>query len=505
MFRITYTNYGDTATEISDDIRTMQDILINIVDDEAVETEAITWASNASFGDIYKNKKKALKIECYSEKELQKEIETFINSLCSKAGVGVKCIRCTDKEFIYRLELGTSLVIYDVKTDEFEIKSLGSDGRELYPSFTSSDKKQFTEIFLRNTMLIKKRHEYENVMVLKGIANKLTKELGIRNHYIGEDNGSLTFDFNYGVSYMNNNGGKGLFFAINDRLGKEICTISSPGTDDFISKVIKAFKRIKDSEKIIDKAIKDCMNDLMQKDTILRFTIETPNCKWDMGEQVSSKTYVEAASIALRHRENVSVFITDEKGNLAASPVFKADGTGSKLEMTLSGTRINIGGNKMSNKKLFKITFKDNGKTFNRETTDIKEIKDIVIDISRSEDEANKAESWCNRAAKGDKVVRLDKGYKIECIEGASNSKADVVDNNWHKMYSNGTGSKKEPNDYIQYYYKKSGIKITVSYTDWRHNKACGYNVMTQDGKSVYSTTKLYDAQHFVTTKLENK
>lgn len=505
MFRITYTESGDIFSEISDDIRTMHDILINIVNDEVVETEAITWASNASFGDIYKNKKKALKIECYSEKELQKEVEKFVNSLCNKAGVGVKCIRCTDKDYIYRLELGTSLVVYDVKTGKFEIQSLGSDGRELYPAFSSSDKKQFTDTFLRNTMLIKKRHEYENVMVLRGIANRLTKELGIRNNYIGEDNGSLTFDFNYGVSYMTNNGGKGLFFAINDRLGKEICTISSPGTDDFINKVIVAFKRIKDSEKIIEKAIKDCMNDLMQKDVIIRFMIETPKCKWDMGEQVSSKAYIEAASIALRHREKANVFITDEKGNSAASPVFEADGTGSKLEMTLSGTKINIGDKKMNTKKLFRVTFKCNGKTFNKETADIKEIKNIVLDISMSELEAAKAESWCNKATKGAKVVRLEKGYKIECIDGTECNKVDANDNTWHKMYNNGTGSKKEPNDYIQYYYKKSGIKITVIYTDWRHNKACGYNVISQDGKQVYCSTKLSDAQHFVTINLENK
>mgnify|MGYP003299347224 CR=1 FL=1 len=85
--------------------------------------------------------------------------------------------------------------------------------------------------------------DISNIRLLQKIADEITKQTGIENQFIGEDNDSLTWDFATGVSYMKNKGGKGLYFALNDDNGKEICDIQSNDVSEFIRKVVTIIKR----------------------------------------------------------------------------------------------------------------------------------------------------------------------------------------------------------------------------------------------------------------------
>lgn len=77
---------------------------------------------------------------------------------------------------------------------------------------------------------------------LQKIANVISKKTGCSNNYAGCDNDSLTWDFDCGLSYMKNNNGNGMYFAIVSKYGKEIETILDTDVDRFIERVVKGLK-----------------------------------------------------------------------------------------------------------------------------------------------------------------------------------------------------------------------------------------------------------------------
>lgn len=84
---------------------------------------------------------------------------------------------------------------------------------------------------------------FKDQKILQRIANEITKQTGVENEFIGEDNDSLTWDFDTGISYMKNKAGNGLYFALNDDNGKEICEVMDNNTDEFIRKTVTVIKR----------------------------------------------------------------------------------------------------------------------------------------------------------------------------------------------------------------------------------------------------------------------
>jgi hypothetical protein len=69
MFRIEAVNRYNMEEKIDNinDIKDIKQILIQLVDDERTENEAVNWASNATFGDRFVNQKYKFIIECYRE------------------------------------------------------------------------------------------------------------------------------------------------------------------------------------------------------------------------------------------------------------------------------------------------------------------------------------------------------------------------------------------------------------------------------------------------------
>lgn len=245
---------------------------------------------------------------------------------------------------------------------------------------------------------------------------------------------------------------------------------------------------------------------------------------------------------------------------------------------------------------MFKLTYRpkhDRDHAVTEYFDDIKSLGQALINIVNNEKEENSAMDWCERANWGDKVVRQQFGYKIECFneeELKNNIEETVVkpickhfnigysftgwDNDamtwdldadlswikfhdnygyyfvmnkdnypngnteifsttnkdknkfisdvivglekvirnqmkktsktetaWHKMYSNGTNKKIEPNDFIKYYYRNDKCRINVTYTDWRHNKVCGYTAYDMFGNCIGIFPKLFEAQSSITKK----
>lgn len=98
--------------------------------------------------------------------------------------------------------------------------------------------------------LNKNNNPFMNEENLQKIADIISSKTGYANEFIGYDNDSLTWDFSYGVSYMKNNQGKGLYFALNDDTGKELTDILDTDVHRFIERVISAFKTYAKPEKL---------------------------------------------------------------------------------------------------------------------------------------------------------------------------------------------------------------------------------------------------------------
>lgn len=78
MFKLTYKQYGTQLVSYFDDIKSIGQALINIVNDEKEENAAMKWCGNAHIGDSIVRQKYKYKIECFSEEALKKYIEDSV-------------------------------------------------------------------------------------------------------------------------------------------------------------------------------------------------------------------------------------------------------------------------------------------------------------------------------------------------------------------------------------------------------------------------------------------
>lgn len=113
---------------------------------------------------------------------------------------------------------------------------------------------------------------FKDEVKLQKVADVITKRTGYANEFIGSDNDSLTWDFAYGVSYMKNNNGRGLYFALNDDTGKELTDILDTDVNRFIERVVNAFKVYTKSEKM--KSISNREKKSMRNDNIVKAMID---------------------------------------------------------------------------------------------------------------------------------------------------------------------------------------------------------------------------------------
>lgn len=88
-----------------------------------------------------------------------------------------------------------------------------------------------------------RKFPYESHLKLDKIAGWISGLTGTKYDFAGEDNGSLTLDFNVGISYLKNKEGKGLYFALNTNTGKEIATVDlndcNGDVNTFVTRVVQ--------------------------------------------------------------------------------------------------------------------------------------------------------------------------------------------------------------------------------------------------------------------------
>lgn len=142
---------------------------------------------------------------------------------------------------------------------KFSIKCVYDEKHVLKPGTAGSKLNRSTNPFMDEVKLQK-------------IADIISNRTGCDNEFIGYYNDSLTWDFAYGVSYMKNNNGNGLYFALNDDSGKELTYILDTDANKFVDRVVNAFRVFAKSEKM--KSINSREKKSMRNDNIVKAMID---------------------------------------------------------------------------------------------------------------------------------------------------------------------------------------------------------------------------------------
>lgn len=131
-------------------------------------------------------------------------------------------------EITIPLALGLSNIQIDTISGVWNFEIIHSNGSK---ETSNTPDKAYTDVdsLLRRVNYVieyyGKKFPYESHLKLDKIAGWIGELTGTKYDFAGEDNGSLTLDFNIGISYLKNKEGKGLYFALNTDTGKEIATV----------------------------------------------------------------------------------------------------------------------------------------------------------------------------------------------------------------------------------------------------------------------------------------
>lgn len=90
MFKLTYRPKHDrdhAVTEYFNDIKSLGQALINIVDNEKEEQSAMDWCGRAHWGDKVVRQQFGYKIECFNEEKLKADIQAVANEISKHCGV----------------------------------------------------------------------------------------------------------------------------------------------------------------------------------------------------------------------------------------------------------------------------------------------------------------------------------------------------------------------------------------------------------------------------------
>lgn len=148
MFKLTYRDkydHNNSTNEYFDDINTLLDALASIVNDEREEKSAAKWLRNAKIGSKVVRQSFGYKIECFSEDELIKNLQSIADEISNQSGVESEFIGWDNDALTWDFSLGVSFMKYHDNYGLYlVINLLEDDGRvrEVW-NFKSKDKKQF--------------------------------------------------------------------------------------------------------------------------------------------------------------------------------------------------------------------------------------------------------------------------------------------------------------------------------------------------------------------------
>ena len=151
MFRLTYRDRKSDSTvgstvEYFDDIKSLGQALINIVDNEKEEQSAMNWCGRAHWGDKVVRYQFGYKIECFNEEELKRQVQAVANEISEHCGIVNNFIGWDNNALTWDFNLDLTYMKYHDNYGYCMIINCydGSTTKEVW-NFTSKDKKKFIE------------------------------------------------------------------------------------------------------------------------------------------------------------------------------------------------------------------------------------------------------------------------------------------------------------------------------------------------------------------------
>lgn len=150
MFRLTYRDPHDrdhSRIEYFDDIKSLGQALINIVDNEKEENSAMDWCSRAHWGDKVVRQQFGYKIECFNEEKLKADIQAVADEISKHCGVANSFVGWDNDALTWDFNLGTTYMkFHDQYGYHMSIEDYNKDGSNKHiGEFTSKDKQQFID------------------------------------------------------------------------------------------------------------------------------------------------------------------------------------------------------------------------------------------------------------------------------------------------------------------------------------------------------------------------
>ena len=149
MFKLTYRIDGDKNTslvEYFDDIKSLGQALIHLVNNEKEEQSAMNWCGRAHWGDKVVRYQFGYKIECFNETELKNSVEAVVKEICSRLGITYNFVGWDNDALTWDIGVGTSWIKFNDNYGYYiVINKEAHDTHELTEMFstTNKDKKKF--------------------------------------------------------------------------------------------------------------------------------------------------------------------------------------------------------------------------------------------------------------------------------------------------------------------------------------------------------------------------
>lgn len=171
------------------------------------------------------------------------DMKSIVNMIKRETGIQINYDGKDNRYYVFSIELGTSVLCYDEIEEKWMLKLISTNGEALESRFYSKNNIDFMSTTIDALNRLKTIKPAEVHYIINYVADAITAETNIKHSEMINDNGSFNIDFDYGISYLRNNGGKSFYFALNDENGKELWTCSERFPKDFIIKVVKELKR----------------------------------------------------------------------------------------------------------------------------------------------------------------------------------------------------------------------------------------------------------------------
>lgn len=252
MFRICNKRGQFINRTIKNDCKDVKNHIYCETKNEKEAEEAYEWCSNACFGQSFK--RDSYTIECFNETKVKDGYQSIADALTARTDVQNMYVGVRDNELIWKFMFMEGVMYFNMASAILGFRMyVDRDSSEEFKLTTKSDVKNFLNKITTEINKLKPKYKFEDKKLLQSIADEITNKTGVTHNFAGYDNGSLTWDFDFGVSYMTNREGKELYFAVNDSEGRELFDILTRNKQEFISSVVKKLKEVCGNKSKINK------------------------------------------------------------------------------------------------------------------------------------------------------------------------------------------------------------------------------------------------------------